>query len=164
MRHTRKTQTTKMQGFTLVELMVTVVVIGMLMGVGIPAFMSMIRGNAVVVASNQALGAVLLARSEAVKRETNVVFSSIAGGWTVTVGATELLRHTVDNNDIAVVSAGAVAGGVTFNSGGRSTAALGAGDFLRISIAGLAANDGGQRLICFSPTGRPRIEDGGNCL
>jgi type IV fimbrial biogenesis protein FimT len=160
MRQTRKTR-----GFTLVELMVTVVVIGILMSVGIPAFLGMIRGNAVLVASNQALGAVLLARSEAVKREANVNFSTITGGWRVTTtGGTELLRHTVDNANISINTAGAVASGVVFNSGGRSTVALGVNDFLRITIAGLAANDGGERLICFSPTGRPRIESGGSCL
>jgi type IV fimbrial biogenesis protein FimT len=157
-------QIKKTGGFTLVELMVTVIVIGILMSVGIPSFMAMIRGHAVTVASNQALGAVLLARSEAVKREASVVFSTIAGGWTVTAGGTELLRHTVDNDDISIVSAGAVAGGVTFNPVGRSTVAFAEDDFLRIRVDDLAADDGGERLICFSPTGRPWIADGGDCL
>ncbi len=154
----------QIKGFTLTELMITVTVLGILMGVGIPATMDMLRGNAVTVAGNQMLGALLLARSEAIKRETNVTFSTVTDGWRVTSGGTELLYHTVDNDDIAIGSAGAAGGGVTFGPTGRSTVAYSTSDFLTVSIATLGANDGGQRVICFSPTGRPWVRSGGSCL
>ncbi|MCP4275823.1 MAG: prepilin-type N-terminal cleavage/methylation domain-containing protein, partial [Gammaproteobacteria bacterium] len=149
----------RVKGFTLVELMVTLVILGILLGVGIPSFRALMQGNAMVAASNQLLGALLLARSEAVKRESQVTFTTTAGGWQITdLDGNVLLTHTVNNAAIVVAASGAAGGGITFGSDGRSLIRYAAADFLKISF-----DEGGERQICLSPAGRPWIEREGDC-
>ena len=52
-------------GFTLIELMVTMAVLAVLVAVGFPNFLSVIRSNRVVAANNEALGLLSLARNHA---------------------------------------------------------------------------------------------------
>ncbi|GHH52934.1 GspH/FimT family pseudopilin [[Pseudomonas] boreopolis] len=54
-------------GFTLVELMVTVVVLAILSAIAYPSFQGVIRSNRVSSASNEALALLSLARSEAIR-------------------------------------------------------------------------------------------------
>jgi type IV fimbrial biogenesis protein FimT len=55
-------------GFTILELMITVAVLGILVGVGVPSFTDMIRQNRLSASTNDLLTATAIARSEAVKR------------------------------------------------------------------------------------------------
>ncbi len=150
----------RVKGFTLVELMVTLVILGILLGVGIPSFRAMMRGNAVVAAGNQLLGALLLARSEAVKRESQVAFSTTAGGWQVKdAGGNVLLSHTVNDDNIKVTVAG-VTGTITYGSNGRSTSSFDASkDYLTVGYSGDTES---ARQIFFSTSGRPWIKSGGS--
>lgn len=66
------------QGFTLLELLVTVALAAILLGIGIPSFIDTIRNNRMATASNDLLGAMHLARSEAVKRRAPVTVCSSA--------------------------------------------------------------------------------------
>ncbi len=59
-------------GFTLLELMITISVLAILVGVGIPSFRDMMRRNRLVTQTNELIGALALARSEAVKRGLRV--------------------------------------------------------------------------------------------
>ena len=56
-------------GFTLYELLVTVFVIGILLGFGVPNFVQFQRNNAITAAVNDAITGLNLARQEAVKRQ-----------------------------------------------------------------------------------------------
>jgi type IV fimbrial biogenesis protein FimT len=56
-------------GFTLYELLVTVFVIGILLGFGVPNFLQFQRNNAITAAVNDAVSGLYLARTEAVKRQ-----------------------------------------------------------------------------------------------
>ncbi|HEY0942674.1 MAG TPA: GspH/FimT family pseudopilin [Steroidobacter sp.] len=60
------------RGFTILELMITVAVLSILVGVGIPSFQDMMRRNRLATQTNQLLGALAYARSEAVKRGVRV--------------------------------------------------------------------------------------------
>jgi type IV fimbrial biogenesis protein FimT len=60
-------------GFTLVELLVTLVVVSILLAVGAPAFQDFIKNNRVTGQTNDLVSAIQLARSEALKRGTNMV-------------------------------------------------------------------------------------------
>lgn len=60
------------QGFTLIELMVVMVVIGVLVTVGIPSFRTLMANNQVNNAANELLYAIQLARSEAIERNQMV--------------------------------------------------------------------------------------------
>ena len=59
-------------GFTLWELLVTVLVAGVLFGIGVPNFMEFQRNSGMSAASNDLVTALLTARTEAVKRQAPV--------------------------------------------------------------------------------------------
>ncbi len=62
----------KSSGFTLVELMVTLAVGIIILAIGVPSFMSMMSTNQAAGYANDLVGAIRLARSEAVKRGSDV--------------------------------------------------------------------------------------------
>lgn len=61
------------RGFTLVELMITVLIAAILLAVGVPAMQDLIRNGRVTTAANEFLTDLNLARSEAIKRGVQVV-------------------------------------------------------------------------------------------
>jgi len=63
----------KEPGFTLVELLITIVVVSILLATGVPAFQSFIKNNRVTAQANDLISALQLARSEALKRGTSTV-------------------------------------------------------------------------------------------
>lgn len=64
------------RGFTLIELMVTIAILAVLLGVGVPSFLSMIESSRLSAASNDLLTGLQFARSEAIKRGILVVLCS----------------------------------------------------------------------------------------
>lgn len=58
----------KIAGFTLIELVATVSIAALVLILGLPSFQDMIRANRMAAHSNRFLGALNLARSEAIKR------------------------------------------------------------------------------------------------
>jgi type IV fimbrial biogenesis protein FimT len=66
---------TKNVGFTLVELIVTVAIAGILVGLAIPSFTSIIRSNRLTTYTNEFVTALNLARSEAIKRGEQVTIT-----------------------------------------------------------------------------------------
>jgi type IV fimbrial biogenesis protein FimT len=73
-------------GFTLLKLMVTVSIAAILLAVGVPSYVTFIDNNRVTSQANDMLYSVNMARSEAIKRGTEVRLVSVAGsdwsaGW-----------------------------------------------------------------------------------
>ena len=60
------------RGFTMVELMITIVIAGVLLGIGVPNFNSFMKNNRMVSQANDLLADLTYARSEALKRSRNV--------------------------------------------------------------------------------------------
>lgn len=65
-------------GFTLLELMVTLVVLGILLAVGVPSFANIIRNNRITARTNELVATFTYARSEAMKRGDVVTTCSSA--------------------------------------------------------------------------------------
>jgi prepilin-type N-terminal cleavage/methylation domain-containing protein len=65
-------------GFTLLELMVTIFVVAILFGFGVPSFQEFQRNNAIAAAANDLVSATLAARAEAVKRQVPVTLCASA--------------------------------------------------------------------------------------
>ncbi len=68
-------------GFTLIELMLVVVLAGVMLGIGIPSFRDFIASQRVKTAAGEYASALVEARSEAIKRNTNVTVTAGASGW-----------------------------------------------------------------------------------
>jgi type IV fimbrial biogenesis protein FimT len=60
------------RGFTLLELMVTVIVAGTLLAIGVPSFMEFSRNNSITAAANDLVGGLIAARSRAVQLQVPV--------------------------------------------------------------------------------------------
>ncbi len=91
-------------GFTLIELMTTLLVAGVVLGIGIPAFNQFVATNQMAAGINDLTSSMHLARTEAVKRRANVTIcpsanpmaaapacdngGSFADGWIVFVDCT----------------------------------------------------------------------------
>ena len=61
-------------GFTLVELMIVVVIAAVLLSIAVPGFRNVILANSVTSKVNEIVGAMQVARNEAVTRNTRVTF------------------------------------------------------------------------------------------
>ncbi len=80
------------QGFTLIELITTITIAGILAGTAIPSFISTINSNRLTTYANELLASLNLARSEAIKRGIQVTVRRNSatsdvweGGWNVFV-------------------------------------------------------------------------------
>lgn len=153
------TQPNKNAGFTLLELLITVAVLSILVALAAPSFREMMDRNAARAAANDLLSSVLVARSEAIKREQRVslakngdwsswqVFTDPDADGTFDAGEELILDH-VSENPLTVSTKGTLGNFLSFNSRGRTI--LSKTDGLMIKKGNHA------RYVCF-PGGRPMI-------
>jgi len=118
-----------LRGFTLLELMMAIAILGIALGIALPAFTDMLRSYRAQSQSSEIATAVSLARSEAIKRGGNVYLTAIANGddwgagWRVwhdangngSYAATELIRSfaALDGASLRGKSYTTVSGAVT---------------------------------------------------
>jgi len=101
--HTHKCQVSRQQrGLTLIELMVTLAVVAVTLSIGVPSFQGMASSNRMSSAANSLVGALNVARSEAIKRgaRVNVVVKSgtdWSNGWKVQLNS--------DSTDVGTIKA-----------------------------------------------------------
>ena len=115
-------------GFTLVELMISVLLVAVLLGIGVPSFRTLIDNQRLRAVSADLRIALNIARSEAVKRNRSVVLSPSdagwSGGWSIAnpadPNAPAILNHLQANG---ITISKTVPGSVTFSPLGRSTGA-----------------------------------------
>lgn len=77
------------RGFTLPELLIVVTVMGVLLAAGVPSFVEFIRNQRVKTASFDVFSSLVVARSEAITRNTSVTIApssatNWANGWRIT--------------------------------------------------------------------------------
>lgn len=123
---------TAQHGFTLYELLVTVVIMGIILSLGVPNFLEFTRNNRMAATSNDLLSAFTLARSEAVKRKSPVTVCSslnaeaanpacggtFADGWVVF--ADDDGDIAIDAGEDVIRSVGGIPDGITLQTNGGS--------------------------------------------
>ncbi len=89
------------RGFTLPELLIVITVAGVMLAAGVPSFVEFIKNQRVKTASFDLFSSLVVARSEAITRNTSVTITpssttNWANGWTITyVDATSSSTVTV---------------------------------------------------------------------
>lgn len=114
------------RGMSLIEIMVTIAILGILTAVAIPYFSEMVASQRVRSASSDAYSALLFTRSEAMKRNTTVSLTANDAddwtqGWKVTISGTDVLNQNALGNGL--VAEGPNTGNISFLWTGRSSSA-----------------------------------------
>jgi type IV fimbrial biogenesis protein FimT len=152
----------KQSGFTLVEIMVTLLVAGVVIGTAAPSFRDMIANSRLTTTTNNLIAAFSYARSEAIKRAQTVTIDAGADGWILTgwrvrdqagntirefeaPAATVQINAQDDSGDAVTI--------LNFDSRGLL---LNQAEEVFISICDDRPNEAGRR-ITISVTGRPQL-------
>jgi type IV fimbrial biogenesis protein FimT len=144
------------QGFTLVELMIAMVVLAILAGIAVPLYRDLIADQRNRATANDLHSALVLARSEAVKRNTQITLSPVGtwtAGWRIpnpTAGQPDLLNHSLAPG----VTVSSAAAAITFGASGRANTAV---EFELTSDT----NANAVRCLSLGVDGRASVEEGG---
>lgn len=79
-------------GFTLIELMITLVIVSVLLGLAAPAFVSVIRENQIRTQANRIVSSLNLARTTAAKENVAVIMCASADGSTCSSDETDFVK------------------------------------------------------------------------
>lgn len=131
---------TTQRGFSIIELMLTITVMGILLGIAVPSFMDTVRNNRLVAQNNEFIGSLNIARSEALKRSGAVSVCASAdqltcsgsNDWTTgyIVFSDPNSNSTFDGTDELLQVAGATPAEFTLNA---------SHSFLRFGASGMNA-------------------------
>jgi len=157
------------KGFTLVELMVTIAVLGIIAAIAVPSLATMVESSRASSQVNLYRDMLTLARAEAINRGAVVRVVQLAdGSWVVGTGAAlnscaaagAIRCFPAPNQGATLTTASIPAGGIAFTSQGyvRGLELTAAAPTLTIKFTDQCSYN---RVISVSPIGRIRSEKGG---
>lgn len=143
----------RQRAFTIIEIMITIVILGVLASVAAPSMRDMLLASKVRSAASDLYESVILARSEAIKRVANVEVTPVSNdwqnGWTVMSGTTVLQSRDATTD---VLVAANVAGSIIYRLDGRISSNVRSLTFSS-SNTSIAA-----RCVVMDASGRPGIK------
>lgn len=170
--------TPRSTGITLIELLISVVILMLLASVAIPSYQSLAAHNRIVSQTNNLVAAIHLARSEAIKRGTPVTICKRAAGRCDTTsagweegfivfsdmnqngqrnsGETTILQSDPMAGEFRITGDGGVEKQITFNRFGGSPGSSGT-----LTICGSETNPVNANAINLSPAGRISLAEDG---
>lgn len=147
------------RGFTLIELMVALAVLAIVVGIGVPSYQDYVANQRVKTASQSLFMSLLLARSEAIKRNQTVTVSASDGdwekGWVVSASGQDI---RVEQSLQAVGMANSPVSSLSFSRNGRLQGG-GSATLEFCDSAGRAI----KRVVALSLAGQPYISREGSC-
>lgn len=168
------------RGFSLVEVLSVVAVLGVLAGVAVPSFQAFGGSMRVSASSNELLADLLLARSEAIKRNTRVVVCksrdgqacATAGswqqGWIVfadqdgdglhAAGEPVLQRQLPGATALRITGNGSLANYVAYVANGSTRLTNGGFQAGTLTVCQASDQPTAARQIVINATGRPRVQ------
>ena len=170
-------------GFTLVEMLITLLILAILVGVGVPTFLDATLGSRLGSAANNLVVSLYLARSEAIKRNTTVkvcastdgatcaTSSSWQGGWIVIAP----YSSGTTSDDVVFQKQAALGGNVSVLHKAVVSGALSSSLSTTIDMPPSGIRAGGsdeaflvcratprvgkqERVVSISPTGKPSVK------
>jgi type IV fimbrial biogenesis protein FimT len=133
------------RGFTLMELMVTVALAAVLMGLGVPAFREFTQNGRLTGAANEMLMTIIATRNEAVRRQTTVSFCPSAD----------------PGSDAATCDDDATAGYISFiDTNANCDVDVGEEVVANFTIHSEVKSDVNATCVSFAPTGFRRVVGG----
>ncbi len=143
----------RQRAFTIIELMITVVIVAILASVAAPSMRDMLLTSKVRTAASDLYESVILARSEAIKRVANVEVAPISSdwknGWTVQVGSTVLQSRDATTD---VLVAANTTGNIIYRLDGRISSDV------RSLIFSSSNTSIAARCVVMDASGRPGIK------
>lgn len=154
-------------GFTLIELIVTMALAVIVLTIGVPSFQDMLRTNRAATQTNEFTSAITLARSEAAKRNRNVVLcpstnqASCTGGTNWAAGWIAFVdidgNDALDGNDVLLRAWEKLSGNPTY-TGPETLAYRPSGEPKAATQQQFSYTlDSKNYAICVSPVGRSNI-------
>jgi type IV fimbrial biogenesis protein FimT len=138
-------------GFTMVEMLVVLVILAILAAIAAPNMGAMIRTQRVKTASFDVFSGLVLARSEALKRNSTVTVAPVGGnwasGWTITDSNGNTVRKQSGFTTVSITGPS----NVVFTSSGRLSG--GSSPQFSLTASDVAAEN--QRCVKVDLSGRP---------
>jgi type IV fimbrial biogenesis protein FimT len=157
-------------GFTIIEIITAMVIIGVICAMAVPSFQGMLAGQKVASASNDLFAALNLTRTEAIQRGLSVTLGPVTAGdwsrgWVIYIDADH--NQTQNGSEKTIYSHPAAGVGITIAS---TYAVISFDPNGRVGLGGnwlFSADNSNQRKVIVNLRGRPRmcnpITDPNNC-
>jgi len=151
------------RGFTLIELMIVLAIIGVILSIALPGFSEISLSTRLKAYANELVSSVYLARSEAIKRNAPVKLCVSTDGTSCTgSGDWEQGWIVLDPNDVVIRRQGSLYAGYKVTSTGGATLTFQPSGLTSTStlmkVCRKNPTPGGQdREVTITATGKPRV-------
>ena len=148
-------------GFTVIEVLMVIAILGVLVAMGMPSMRDLIAATKVKTATSDLFSSLILARSEAIKRNAAIEVVPVAAtnwnaGWSVrTTGTVQVLQvQDPITGDVAIGGPGVT---LRYRGDGRLTDGGGASLDATFTFIATAYAHIQMRCIFIDPSGRPAV-------